>query len=318
MQSDDKIYVAGHRGLAGSAILRALKARGFENFLLRTHDELDLTDANATQGFFETVKPDYVFLTAAKVGGIHANNSFSAEFLRENLLIQTHVMHEAWRSGVKKLLFLGSSCIYPKYSPQPILESALLTGELESTNDAYAIAKIAGIHACKAYRKQYGANFIAVMPTNLYGPNDNFHPENSHVLPALIRRFHEAKEDKKTEVIVWGSGTPRREFLHSDDLAEACLFLMDQYESEEIINVGWGIDQSIRELAEMIVEVVGFHGKLVWDKSRPDGTHQKVLNCDKINSFGWKPKIQLVEGLEQTYEWFLQQEETAHDQRRLN
>ena len=229
MQSDDKIYVAGHRGLAGSAILRALKNKGFENFALRTHDELDLTDANATQGFFESEKPDYVFLAAAKVGGIHANNSFSAEFVRENLLIQTHVMHEAWKIGVEKLLFLGSSCIYPKFAPQPISETAFLTGELESTNDAYAVAKIAGIQTCKAYRKQYGANFIAVMPTNLYGPNDNFHPEHSHVLPALLRRFHEAKDEGKSEVTVWGSGKPRREFLHSDDFAEACLFLMEQY-----------------------------------------------------------------------------------------
>jgi GDP-L-fucose synthase len=318
MQPEDKIYVAGHRGLAGSAILRALKGRGFKDFALRTHDELDLTDANATQGFFETEQPDYVFLAAGKVGGIHANNSFSAEFLRENLLIQTHVMHEAWRTGVKKLLFMGSSCIYPKFAPQPISETALLTGELEPTNDAYAVAKIAGIQACKAYRKQYGANFIAVMPTNLYGPNDNFHPEHSHVLPALLRRFQEAKQKGRPEVIIWGSGTPRREFLHSDDLADACLLLMDQYESEDIINVGWGTDQTINELAVLIAEVVGFEGKLIWDTSKPDGTPRKVLDCGKLTNLGWKPKVHLREGLEQTYQWFMQQEETAQDLRRFD
>ena len=309
MQLEDKIYVAGHRGLAGSAIFRALKTRGFENFALCTHDELDLTDAKATQIFFESEQPDCVFLAAGKVGGIHANNSFSAEFLRENLLIQTHVMNEAWRTGVKKLLFLGSSCIYPKFAPQPIPETSLLTGELESTNDAYAVAKIAGIQACKAYRRQYGANFIAAMPTNLYGPNDNLHPEHSHVLPALLRRFHEAKEEGCSEATVWGSGTPRREFLYSDDLADACLFLMDHYESEEIINVGWGIDQTINELVALITEVVGFNGKLIWDASRPDGTPQKVLDCSKMNKLGWQPRIPLREGLVKTYEWFLQHKE---------
>ena len=318
MQIKDKIYVAGHRGLAGSAILRALKIRGFENFALRTHDELDLTDANATKDLFETEKPDYVFLAAGRVGGIHANNSFSAEFLRENLLIQTHVMHEAWRTEVKKLLFLGSSCIYPKFAPQPISETSLLTGELESTNDAYAVAKIAGIQTCKAYRKQYGANFIAVMPTNLYGPNDNFHPEHSHVLPALLRRFHEAKQMGRAKVIIWGSGNPKREFLHSDDLADACLFLMNRYESEDIINIGWGIDQTISELAVLIADVVGFKGKLIWDASRPDGTPQKVLDCSKLEKLGWKPRITLREGLEQTYQWFVQKEEKAHDPRRFD
>ena len=307
MQPEDKIYVAGHRGLAGSAILRALKGRGFKDFALRTHDELDLTDANATQGFFETEQPDYVFLAAGKVGGIHANNSFSAEFLRENLLIQTHVMHEAWRTGVKKLLFLGSSCIYPKFAPQPIPESALLTGKLESTNDAYAIAKIAGIHACKAYRKQYGANFITVMPTNLYGPNDNFHPKHSHVLPALLRRFHEAKQKGRPEVIIWGSGTPRREFLHSDDLADACLFLMDHYNNEEPVNIGSGAAMSISDLAETIKEVTRYKGNLHFDSSKPDGMPNKVLDSSYIFSLGWKPSTSFNIFAEKTYISFITQ-----------
>ena len=304
MNPDRRIYVAGHRGLAGSAILRALEARGFKNLIVRTHAELDLTDAVATQAFFVQERPEFVFLAAAKVGGIHANSSFPVDFLRENLLIQTNVFHEAWRSGVQKLLFLGSTCIYPKFAPQPIPESALLTGELESTNEAYAIAKIAGIKACEAYRRQYGTNFIAVMPTNLYGPNDNFHPEHSHVLPALIRRFHEAKRDGRSEVALWGSGTPKREFLHCDDLADACLFLMEVYNDSEIVNVGWGQDCTIQELAELIAEIVGYQGELSWDSSKPDGTPQKLLDTSKLTRLGWQPSLPLREGLVRTYRWY--------------
>ena len=305
MQSEGSIFIAGHSGLAGSAILRALQSRGYSRLIVRTHQELELTDARAVKEFFQQERPESVFLAAAKVGGIQANNTLPAEFLRENLLIQTHVLHEAWQAGVKKMLFLGSSCIYPKLAPQPIPESALLTGELEPTNDAYALAKIAGIQLCKAYRKQYGANFIAVMPTNLYGPHDNFHPEHSHVLPALLRRFHEAQRDGLQEVTVWGSGTPKREFLHSDDLASACLFLMEHYDSPEIINIGWGQDCTIRELAEMIAKTVGYTGKLKWDDSRPDGTPRKVLDNRKLSALGWEPKISLQEGLRLTYQWYL-------------
>ena len=305
MQSEGSIFIAGHSGLAGSAILRALQSRGYSRLIVRKHQELELTDARAVKDFFQQERPESVFLAAAKVGGIQANNTLPAEFLRENLLIQTHVLHEAWQAGVKKLLFLGSSCIYPKLAPQPIPESALLTGELEPTNDAYALAKIAGIQLCKAYRKQYGANFIAVMPTNLYGPHDNFHPEHSHVLPALLRRFHEAQRDGLQEVTVWGSGTPKREFLHSDDLANACLFLMEHYDSPEIINIGWGQDCTIRELAEMIAKTVGYTGKLKWDDSRPDGTPRKVLDNRKLSALGWEPKISLQEGLRLTYQWYL-------------
>ena len=306
MQSEGSIFIAGHSGLAGSAILRALQSRGYSRLIVRTHQELELTDARAVKEFFQQERPESVFLAAAKVGGIQANKILPAEFLRENLLIQTHVLHEAWQAGVKKLLFLGSSCIYPKLAPQPIPESALLTGELEPTNDAYAIAKIAGIQLCKAYRKQHGANFIAVMPTNLYGPQDNFHPEHSHVLPALLRRFHEAQRDGLKEVTVWGSGTPKREFLHSDDLASACLFLMEHYDSPEIINIGWGQDCTIRELAEMIAETVGYTGTLKWDDSRPDGTPRKVLDNRKLSALGWEPKISLQEGLRLTYHWYLE------------
>ena len=306
MQSEGSIFIAGHSGLAGSAILRALQSRGYSRLIVRTHQELELTDARAVKDFFQQERPESVFLAAAKVGGIQANNTLPVEFLRENLLIQTHVLHEAWQAGVKKMLFLGSSCIYPKLAPQPIPESALLTGELEPTNDAYALAKIAGIQLCKAYRKQYGANFIAVMPTNLYGPHDNFHPEHSHVLPALLRRFHEAQRDGLQEVTVWGSGTPKREFLHSDDLASACLFLMEHYDSPEIINIGWGQDCTIRELAEMIAETVGYTGTLKWDDSRPDGTPRKVLDNRKLSALGWEPKISLQEGLRLTYHWYLE------------
>ena len=305
MQSEGSIFIAGHSGLAGSAILRALQSRGYSRLIVRTHQELEFTDARAVKEFFQLERPESVFLAAAKVGGIQANNTLPAEFLRENLLIQTHVLHEAWQAGVKKMLFLGSSCIYPKLAPQPIPESALLTGELEPTNDAYALAKIAGIQLCKAYRKQHGANFIAVMPTNLYGPHDNFHPEHSHVLPALLRRFHEAQRDGLKEVTVWGSGTPKREFLHSDDLASACLFLMEHYDSPEIINIGWGQDCTIHELAEMIAKTVGYNGKLKWDDSRPDGTPRKVLDNRKLTALGWEPKISLQEGLRLTYQWYL-------------
>ena len=306
MLSESSVFIAGHSGLAGSAILRALQSRGYSRLIVRTHQELELTDARAVKDFFQHERPESVFLAAAKVGGIQANNTLPAEFLRENLLIQTHVLHEAWQAGVKKLLFLGSSCIYPKLAPQPIPESALLKGELEPTNDAYALAKIAGIQLCKAYRKQHGANFIAVMPTNLYGPQDNFHPEHSHVLPALLRRFHEAQRDGLQEVTVWGSGTPKREFLHSDDLASACLFLMEHYDSPEIINIGWGQDCTIRELAEMIAETVGFTGTLKWDDSRPDGTPRKVLDNRKLTALGWEPMISLQEGLRLTYQWYLE------------
>ena len=274
-------------------------------FCLGTHSELDLMDSEAVKDFFQTEKPDYVFLAAAKVGGIVANQNFPVDFLRNNLLIQTHVLHEAWRSNVRKLLFLGSSCIYPKHAPQPIQEAALLTGALEQTNDAYALAKIAGLRACQAYRQQHGSNFIAVMPTNLYGPHDNFHPEHSHVLAALIVRFHEMKEKGSPETQVWGSGTPHREFLHSDDLADACLFLMENYSASEIINIGWGKDISIRELAELIQEIIGYEGKIVWDTSRPDGTPRKLLDTSRLNELGWFPQISLKNGLKETYQWFL-------------
>ena len=304
MQSEGSIFIAGHSGLAGSAILRALQSRGYSRLIVRTHQELELTDARAVKEFFQQERPESVFLAAAKVGGIQANNTLPAEFLRENLLIQTHVLHEAWQAGVKKMLFLGSSCIYPKLAPQPIPESALLTGELEPTNDAYALAKIAGIQLCKAYRKQHGANFIAVMPTNLYGPQDNFHPEHSHVLPALLRRFHEAQRDGLQEVTVWGSGTPKREFLHSDDLASACLFLMEHYDSPEIINIGWGQDCTIRELAERTAHAVGWVGEITWDTSKPDGVPRVCCDVTRMQqSLCWEPQITLDEGLKDMVAW---------------
>ena len=269
---------------------------------------MELLEATEVKKFFSETKPEFVFLAAAKVGGIHANSSYPADFIRENIIVQTNVIHEAWRHGVKKLVFLGSSCIYPKLCPQPIKEEYLLSGELEPTNDAYALAKIAGIKTCQSYNHQYGTNFISVMPTNLYGPNDNFHPEDSHVLPALIRKFYEAKLASEDTVNIWGSGNPRREFLHSDDLADAILFLMDNYDNSEIVNVGCGKDQTIRELAETIKEVSGFSGRLVFDNSRPDGTPQKVLDTSKINALGWKPKILLKTGLEQGYQWYSSQQ----------
>jgi len=308
MKINSRIYVAGHRGLVGSAIIRALEQNGFENLITRTHAELELLDAVAVQEFFAETKPEFVFLAAAKVGGIYANSTYPADFMRENLLLQTNVIHEAWIHGVEKLMFLGSSCIYPKLCPQPIKEEYLLTGELESTNDAYALAKIAGIKTCQSYNQQYGTKFFSVMPTNLYGINDNFHPENSHVLPALIRKFHEAKLSNAETVSIWGNGTARREFLHTDDLAEAVLFLMENYDDSEIINVGCGEDQTIRELAETIQKVVGFSGRLDYDTSFPNGTPQKMLDISKINSLGWKPRIPLKEGLKQVYRWYAAQD----------
>ena len=307
MKINSRIYVAGHRGLVGSAIIRALEQNGFENLITRTHAELELLDAVAVQEFFAETKPEFVFLAAAKVGGIHANSTYPADFMRENLMIQTNVIHEAWRHGVEKLMFLGSSCIYPKLCPQPIKEEYLLTGELESTNDAYALAKIAGIKTCQSYNQQYGTNFISVMPANLYGINDNFHPDNSHVLPALIRKFHEAKLSNAESVSIWGNGTARREFLHTDDLAEAVLFLMENYDDSEIINVGCGEDQTVWELAETIQKVVGFSGCLDYDTSFPNGTPQKILDISKINSLGWKPRIPLKEGLKQVCKWYAKQ-----------
>ena len=308
MKINSRIYVAGHLGLAGSAIYRALKKNGYQNLITRSRSELELLEATEVRNFFSETKPEFVFLAAAKVGGIHANSSYPADFIRENIIVQTNVIHEAWRHGVKKLVFLGSSCIYPKLCPQPMKEEYLLTGELEPTNDAYALAKIAGIKTCQSYNNQYGTNFISVMPTNLYGPNDNFHPEDSHVLPALIRKFYEAKLTSEDTVNIWGSGNPRREFLHSDDLADAILFLMDNYDNSEIVNVGFGKDQTIRELAETIKEVSGFSGCLFFDNSRPDGTPQKVLDISKINALGWKPKIPLKTGLEQVYQWYSSQQ----------
>ena len=308
MKINSRIYVAGHHGLVGSAIFRLLKKRGFENLITRTHSELELMDAVAVQNFFEETKPEFVFLAAAKVGGIHANSTYPADFMRENLVVQTNVIHESWRNGVEKLMFLGSSCIYPKLSPQPIREESLLMGELEPTNEAYALAKIAGIKTCQSYNQQYGTNFISAMPTNLYGINDNFHPENSHVLAALIRRFHEAKLVNAESISIWGTGNPRREFLHSDDLADAVLFLMENYNDSEIVNVGCGEDQTIRALAETICEVVGYSGSLAFDSTRPDGTPQKVLDISKIRALGWTPKIPLKKGLEQVYQWYLSQD----------
>ncbi|NUO48515.1 MAG: GDP-L-fucose synthase [Polyangiaceae bacterium] len=305
MERGSKIFVAGHRGLVGSAIVRRLEAEGLGPIVTRTHKEVDLTDRGSVDHFFEAEKPAYVFLAAAKVGGILANDKFSADFIRDNLLIQTHVIDAAHRFGTKKLLFLGSSCIYPKMAPQPIKEEYLLTGALEPTNDAYAVAKIAGIQACKAYNKQFGMRAISLMPTNLYGPNDNFDLQNSHVLPALMRKFHEAKTSGAPNVVVWGSGSPRREFLHVDDLADACLHLMRTYESPELVNVGVGDDVTIRELAETIRDVVGFKGDLTWDTTKPDGTPRKLLDVSRLAGLGWKAKIGLRDGIEGTYRWYL-------------
>ncbi|PHT42229.1 putative GDP-L-fucose synthase 2 [Capsicum baccatum] len=301
-----KIYVAGHHGLVGSAVVRHLTSLGFTNLLLRSHSDLDLTNQLSVDEFFSSQKPDYVILAAAKVGGIHANNTYPAEFITINLQIQTNVVVSAFKYKVRKLLFLGSSCIYPKFAPQPIPESALLTGELEGTNEWYAIAKIAGVKMCQAYKLQYNFDAISAMPTNLYGRNDNFHPENSHVLPALLRRFHEAKVNGFDEVVVWGSGSPLREFLHVDDLADAVVFLLENYSDLEHVNVGSGKEVSIKELAELVKEVVGFKGELVWDTSKPDGTPRKLMDNSKIAGLGWTPKISLRDGLVDTYKWYVE------------
>jgi len=303
------IYVAGHRGLVGSAIVRRLNADGIDP-LVATSDTLDLRVQSAVDDWFAANKIDQVYLAAAKVGGIQANDIYAADFIHENLVIQSNVIHSAWKAGVSKLLFLGSSCIYPKLAPQPLREDSLLTGPLESTNQWYAIAKIAGIKMCQAYRKQYGFNAISVMPTNLYGPGDNFDLDTSHVLPALIRKFHEAKEAEDSSVTIWGSGKPRREFLHVDDLADACVFLMDNYDEPEIINVGWGQDISIKELAEMIGKTVGYTGELKMDHSKPDGTPRKLLDVSKLNTLGWEPSISLSDGIAMTCDWYRSQQES--------
>lgn len=304
MDFHSNIYVAGHNGLVGSAIVRALEGAGYQHIITRTSRELDLRNKEAVDRFFETEPVDYVFLAAAKVGGILANNEYPADFIRDNLLIQTNVIDAAYRANVSKLLFLGSTCIYPKFAPQPLKEEYLLTGELEPTNEPYAIAKIAGIKMCQSYNRQYGTRFISVMPTNLYGPGDNFDLQTSHVLPALIRKFHEAKLNQAPTVEVWGSGTPRREFLHSDDLAEACLFLMNRYEGNEIVNIGVGTDISIRELTERVKEVVGYEGEITFNTSAPDGTPRKLVDVSRIAGLGWSARISLDEGLQSVYQDF--------------
>lgn len=303
-----RIHVAGHRGMVGAAIVRALSRHGHHDIVTRTHAALDLSDANAVRAFFESERPDQVYLAAAKVGGIHANNTFPADFIYQNLMIEANVIHEAWRAGVGRLLFLGSSCIYPRLAPQPMAEDALLTGPLEPTNEPYAIAKIAGIKLCESYRRQHGADFRSVMPTNLYGPGDNYHPENSHVIPALIQRFHEAKRDRADKVIVWGSGTPRREFLHVDDLADACVFLMRKPTEYDLVNVGVGEDLEIRELAALVAEIVGYDGEVRYDPSRPDGTPRKLLDLTRMNALGWRASIALRDGITRVYEWFQNQQ----------
>ena len=305
MKKKSKIYIAGHNGLVGSAIKRNLEKKGFSNLIFRTREELELLDSVEVRKFFEKEKPEYVFLTAAKVGGIMANKDYPADFIYQNLLIQNNIIHSSHLSGVKKLLFLGSSCIYPRECPQPIKEEYLLTGPLEKTNEAYAIAKIAGIRMCQAYNRQYGTKFIAAMPTNLYGPNDNFNLNSSHVLPALLRKFHEAKIKRQKSVTIWGTGLPRREFLYVDDLADACVYLINKYEDNEIINIGTGEDISISELANMIRRVVGFKGDIIKDDSKPDGTPRKLLDVSKLKKLGWQHKMPLESGIRKTYEWFL-------------
>ena len=305
-----KIYLAGHRGLVGSALKRKLESKGYDNLISRTHRELDLTNQQAVNDFFEQDKPEYVFLAAAKVGGILANNTYPAEFIYENLMIEANIIHASYKYGVKKLLFLGSSCIYPKLATQPLKEEYLLTGSLEETNEAYAVAKIAGIKLCKHYNQQYGTNFISVMPTNLYGQNDNFDLETSHVIPALIRKFHEAKMKNKPEVVIWGTGKPFREFLHVDDMADACVYLMENFNAGDIgefVNIGVGKDITIGELAALIKEIVGFEGEIRKDLSKPDGTQQKLLDITKLSSLGWEAKTSLKDGIEQTYEWYQSQ-----------
>jgi GDP-L-fucose synthase len=311
MQKDAKIFVAGHRGLVGSAIVRCLERQGYNNLVLQTRKETDLAHAGAVAKFFETERPEYVFLAAAKVGGILANSSYPADFIRDNLAIQLNVIDSAYKNGVKKLEFLGSSCIYPKFAPQPMKEEYLLTGALEPTNEWYAIAKIAGIKLCQAYRQQYGFNAISLMPTNLYGPGDNFDLNHSHVLPALIRKFHEAKLEGREEVVIWGTGTPRREFLHVDDLASAAVFLMEHYDSAEIVNVGVGEDITIGELAGIVKRVVGFEGRMTFDTTKPDGTPRKLLDVTRLAGLGWRAAIPLEQGIQSTYEWFLAHVESA-------
>lgn len=306
MPKDAKIFVAGHRGLVGSHIVDELHAQGYTNILTRTKDELDLCNAQAVEEFFEKEKPEYVFLAAAKVGGILANNTYPADFIAQNLAIELNIIQSSHKYGVKKLLFLGSSCIYPRMCPQPIKEEYLLTSELEPTNEPYAIAKIAGIKLCQSYNRQHGTKFIACMPTNLYGPKDNFNLQNSHVLPALLSKIHTAKVNGDKQITVWGTGTPRREFLYVEDLAQACVFLMNNYEGNEVVNVGTGTDVTIAELVSMIAKVVGFEGDLVYDTTKPDGTPRKLLNVDKLTSLGWKAKTSLEDGIKKTYEWYLQ------------
>jgi GDP-L-fucose synthase len=306
LEKSAKIYVAGHRGMVGSAIIRQLQATGYQNLLTKTSAELDLRNQAAVSHFFATEKPDYVFLAAAKVGGIVANNTYRADFLYENLAIQNNVIHSAFENQVKKLMFLGSSCIYPKLAPQPLKESYLLSGYLEPTNEPYAIAKIAGIKLCEAYRAQYGCNFISVMPTNLYGPNDNYDLENSHVLPAMIRKFHEAKLHGDASMTLWGSGSPMREFLHADDLASACLYLMESYHESELVNIGTGEDVTIKALAETVKQIVGFAGEIHWDSSRPDGTPRKLMDVSKLHNLGWHHQIALSDGIKLAYQDFLE------------
>jgi len=305
LEKEAKIYVAGHRGMVGSAVVRELQNNGFHNIVTKTSKELDLRSQDAVRSFYQTEKPQYVFVAAAKVGGIHANNVYRAEFLYDNLMIQNNLIHFAYESGVKKLLFLGSSCIYPKLAEQPLKEDYLLSGYLEPTNEPYAIAKITGIKMCEAYRDQYGCNFISAMPTNLYGPNDNYHPENSHVLPALIRKFHEAKVSSKEEVEVWGDGTPMREFLYADDLANALVYLMENYNEKQFVNVGYGSDVTIKELAETVAKVVDFDGGMKYDRSKPNGTPRKLMDSSRLFSTGWKPRTNLEEGIRLAYQDFL-------------
>jgi GDP-L-fucose synthase len=308
MELSSKIYVAGHRGMAGSAIWRELQAQGFRNLIGCARKELDLLDQTAVRTFFQTERPEYVFLAAAKVGGIHANSTQPAPFLFENLQLQNNIIHSAWQTGAKKLLFLGSSCIYPKLAPQPMKEEYLLTGPLEPTNEPYAIAKIAGLRMCAAYRRQYNADFISAMPTNLYGPNDNYDLQNSHVLPALIRKFHEAKTENHPSVTCWGTGSPRREFMHVDDLARACVFLMKNYSEEQFINIGVGHDVTIREAVELVRDIIGYKGEVVWDSTKPDGTPRKLLDSSRLLALGWKPQIDLATGLKLAYESYLRNE----------
>ncbi|MES2512526.1 MAG: GDP-L-fucose synthase [Bacteroidota bacterium] len=308
MELTSKIYIAGHRGMVGSAIMRNLQAKGYTNIVTHTSDELDLRNSQAVSDFFKTEKPEYVFLAAAKVGGIQANNIYRADFIYENLMIQNNVIHNSYLNEVKKLMFLGSSCIYPKMAPQPLKEDYLLTGLLEETNEPYAIAKIAGIKMCESYKRQYGCNFISVMPTNMYGPNDNYNLNNSHVLPALIRKFHDAKENKLASVEMWGTGTPMREFLHADDLGDACVFLMNNYDGEQFVNIGSGTDLTIKDLALLIKDIVGYTGEIIHDLTKPDGTPRKLMDVSYLHSLGWKHTIELPEGIKQVYEDFRKKE----------